>query len=281
MVYSLGMLAEQSAPSGWRHRLHTIVFESDTPAGRAFDLALLAAIVLSVLAVCLESVPTFRARHGDWLRVVEWGFTLLFTVEYILRMLAVRSPLRYTVSFFGLVDLLALLPTYLSFFIPGAQSLLVVRILRLLRVFRVLKLGHFLGEADVLMVALRGSRRKIIVFLVAVVGLVVIMGALMYLIEGAEGGYDSIPRAIYWAVVTVTTVGFGDITPKTPIGQLVASVLMIMGYGIIAVPTGIVSVEMAQAGRKASLVSTQACPSCGRSGHDHDAVCCKFCGTPL
>jgi voltage-gated potassium channel len=281
VIYSAPMQAEERPAGGWRHRLHEIIFESDTPEGKAFDLALLAAIVLSVAAVCLESVPSFRARHGDWLRAAEWMFTVLFTVEYTARLVAVRAPLKYARSFFGVVDLLAVLPTYLSFFIPGTQSLLVVRILRLLRVFRILKLGHFLGEADVLLVALRGSRRKVTVFLVAVVGLVVIMGALMYLIEGPAHGYDSIPRAIYWATVTVTTVGFGDITPKTPLGQFVSSLLMIVGYGIIAVPTGIVSVELAQAGRKAQLVSTQACPACGREGHDHDAICCKYCGTRL
>ena len=273
-------VVEQGPPTGWRHQLHTVVFESDTPAGKAFDVALLAAILLSVVAVLLESVGSFRAEHGGWLRLAEWGFTILFTVEYALRLAAVRAPLRYALSFYGLVDLLALLPSYLSFFFAGAQSLLVIRILRLLRVFRIMKLAHFLGEADVLLVALRSSRRKITVFLAAVLGLVVITGALMYFVEGPDHGFDSIPRAMYWAVVTVTTVGFGDITPKTTLGQLLASLLMIMGYGVLAVPTGIVSVELAQAGRKAQ-VSAQACPQCGREGHDHDATFCKLCGAHL
>ncbi len=274
------MRSELGVPTGWRHRLHEIIFESDTRLGKIVDLGLLIAILLSVATVLLESVASFRARHGAALRVAEWVFTVLFTIEYALRLIAVKAPLRYARSFFGVVDLLAILPSYLAVFVAGAQTLLVVRILRLLRVFRVLKLGYFLGEADVLMVALRASRRKITVFLAAVMTLVVITGSLMYLVEDGNG-FDNIPRSIYWAIVTVTTVGFGDITPKTVLGQSLASLLMIMGYGIIAVPTGIVSVEIAQAGRKAQLVSTQACPSCGREGHDHDASHCKFCGTHL
>jgi voltage-gated potassium channel len=271
--------SEQSPPSGFRHRLHEIIFEADTRAGKAFDVALLCAILLSVTVVALESVASIRERFGVELRAVEWFFTALFTVEYVLRMVAVLKPLRYARSFFGLVDLLALLPTYLSLLLPGAQSLLVVRVLRLLRIFRVLKLASFLGQADILLTALRASRQKIIVFLGGVLSTVVIMGALMYMVEGGENGFDSIPRGMYWAVVTMTTVGFGDITPKTVVGQFIASLLMIAGYGILAVPTGIVSVELAAAARK--HVDTQACPGCGTYGHDADAKYCKHCGTAL
>jgi voltage-gated potassium channel len=273
-------LSEQSAPEGFRHRLHEIIFEADTPAGKLFDVILLWAIILSVATVLLESVPPLRERYGEALRAIEWFFTALFTVEYVLRLVSVLKPLRYARSFFGLVDLLALLPTYLSLLLPGAQSLLVVRVLRLLRVFRVLKLASFLGQAEILLTALRNSREKITVFLCGVLSTVVIMGAVMYLVEGEQNGFDSIPRGMYWAVVTMTTVGFGDITPKTVIGQFFASLLMIAGYGILAVPTGIVSVELAAAARKAH-VDTQACPGCGTYGHDADAKHCKYCGTAL
>lgn len=271
--------AEQSPPSGLRARLHEIIFESDTPAGKAFDVGLLIAILISVLAVMLESVAHLRADYGPQLRAVEWGFTVLFTVEYVLRLYSVRKPLRYVLSFYGLVDLMALLPTYLSAMIPGAHSLLVVRVLRLLRIFRVLRLVGFLGEAHVLLTALRASRRKITVFLGAVLSTVVIMGALMYLIEGEESGFDSIPRGMYWAIVTMTTVGYGDIAPRTVVGQFFASVLMILGYGVIAVPTGIVSVELAAATRHG--INPEVCPGCGMEGHDVDADYCKRCGTKL
>lgn len=272
--------SEQSPPSGIRHRLHEIIFEADTPAGKLFDVVLLGAILLSVTTVLLESVAPLRERFGEELRLVEWAFTALFTAEYVLRLVAVLKPWRYARSFFGLVDLLALLPTYVSLFLPGTQSLLVVRVLRLLRVFRVLKLASFLGQAEVLLAALRASRQKIIVFLGGVLSTVVIMGAVMYLVEGEQNGFDSIPRGMYWAIVTMTTVGFGDITPKTVIGQFIASLLMIAGYGILAVPTGIVSVELAAASRRGGL-NTQACPGCGVHGHDDDAVHCKYCGTAL
>ncbi|HLL56003.1 MAG TPA: ion transporter [Myxococcaceae bacterium] len=266
---------------GPRSRLHTIIFEADTFAGKAFDVTLLCAILLSVLVVMLDSVAEYRLRYGGWLRAAEWCFTVLFTVEYALRLVAVQKPWRYAVSFFGLVDLTAILPTYLSLIIPGAQALLAVRVFRVLRVFRILKLGSFIGQAEILLTALRASRQKIIVFLVAVLSVVVLMGALMYLIEGEKSGFDSIPRGMYWAIVTLTTVGYGDISPKTPVGQLIASAVMILGYGVLAVPTGIVSVELADASRKAAVISTQACPACGRGGHDHDAVHCKYCGVRL
>lgn len=265
--------------AGWRRRLHGVIFEADTRAGKTFDVSLICAIVLSVAAVMLESMRGVRAVYGDALYVVEWAFTLLFTVEYVLRLVAVRRPLRYAFSFFGLVDLLAVVPTYLSVFFPGTQYLLVIRILRLLRVFRIFKLTEHLSEANVITGALRASRRKISVFLLAVLTLVVIIGSMMYVIEGEEHGFTDIPTSIYWAVVTMTTVGYGDLSPQTPLGKIFASAVMIAGYGILAVPTGIVTVELSQAAKKA--VSTQSCPDCSAQGHDADAVHCKYCGALL
>jgi voltage-gated potassium channel len=266
--------------TGRRARLHEIIFEANTRAGRLFDLALIWLILLSVATVILESVRSVRVQYGDLLYALEWGFTVLFTVEYLLRLLSVRRPLRYATSFFGVVDLLAIIPTYLSIFVPGSQYLLVIRILRLLRVFRLLKLSEYVAEADTLRRALRASRRKISVFLSAVLLLVVIIGALMYVVEGEEHGFTSIPVSIYWAIVTLTTVGYGDLSPKTPFGQILASIVMVIGYGIIAVPTGIVSVELAQATRQQKL-TTQSCASCGAEGHDLNAVYCKYCGANL
>ncbi len=263
----------------WRGPLHEIIFEADTGAGKAFDVALLVCIVLSVLAVTLESVAEVREVYGLPLRVAEWVFTLLFTVEYVLRILAVKRPIRYIVSFFGVVDLLSILPTYLSLLAIGTQSLLVIRSLRLLRVFRVLKLGHLVHESKALMAALKASVPKITVFLGAVATLVVILGTLMYLVEGERHGFTSIPKGIYWAVVTVTTVGYGDIAPQTTGGQAIAALTMILGYSVIAVPTGIVSVSLANVDHR--IVSTQSCPACGLQGHDDDAHCCKYCGHAL
>jgi voltage-gated potassium channel len=260
-------------------KLHEIIFEADTPAGKAFDLALLAAIVISVVAVLLESVASIDAAYGEVLRAVEWGFTLLFTVEYILRLYCVGKPWRYATSFFGVVDLLAILPTYLSLFFAGTQSLIVIRALRLLRVFRVLKLVHFVGAERMLRTALRASLRKVIVFLGAVLTLVLIIGSVMYLVEGGKHGFTNIPVSIYWAIVTMTTVGYGDIAPQTVLGRLLASLVMILGYGIIAVPTGIVTVELAKG--RVDTVSTQVCPQCAAEGHDPDANYCKYCGARL
>jgi voltage-gated potassium channel len=271
--------AEPSPASGLRRRLYVVIFEAETPAGRGFDVALLVLILLSVLAVLLESVAGLRADYGRELRWLEWAITLLFTLEYLLRLWVVRRPLAYAWSFFGVVDLLAILPTYLSLAIPGAQSLLVIRALRLLRVFRILKLVHFLGEAQVLQRALRASGRKITVFLVTVLTLVLVIGAVMYLVEGPENGFTSIPESMYWAIVTMTTVGYGDIAPRTLPGKLLASLVMIIGYAIIAVPTGIVTVEMAEASRRTR--STRACPTCGEEDHDRDARFCKRCGAAL
>jgi voltage-gated potassium channel len=262
----------------WRTRLHEVIFESDTPAGRAFDLALLVAILVSVAAVMLESVPAIRAEYGPVLRAVEWAITAAFTVEYVLRLLAVERPARYARSLLGVIDLLAIAPSYLALVAPETLSFMVIRVVRLLRVFRILKLAQFLAEAHLLASALRASRRKITVFLGFIATVVVIVGALMYVIEGEDHGFTSIPTSMYWAVVTMTTVGYGDIAPRTALGQLVAALLMILGYGVIAVPTGIVSVELASVSRG---VSRQACPGCGREGHDPDAVHCKYCGASL
>jgi voltage-gated potassium channel len=262
-----------------RARLHEIIFEADTPEGRLFDLLLLVAIVTSVVVVLLESVAYVRVRVGPTLRALEWGFTVLFTVEYLLRLLTVRRPLHYVLSTFGLIDLLAILPTYLSVAFPGAQSLLVIRLLRLLRVFRVLKLAEYLRESRTLILALRASARKIFVFLLTVLTIVVVVGTLMYVIEGERHGFTSIPISIYWAVVTLTTVGYGDLAPATTLGRGLAVLLMLTGYGIIAVPTGIVTVELTRA--SAAPVSTQACPACGVGGHEHDAAYCRRCGSRL
>jgi voltage-gated potassium channel len=265
--------------SHWRQRLHEIIFEADTPLGKAFDVGLILSILLSVAAVMAESVTPLRQQYGELLVAAEWFFTISFTLEYLLRLLSVQRPLRYARSFFGVVDLLAILPTYLSLLLPGTHYLLVIRILRILRVFRVLKLVQYLDEARLLMQALRASSRKIQVFLFTVVTLMVIFGSLMYLLEGESNGFTSIPRSIYWTIVTMTTVGYGDISPQTELGQMVASVLMILGYGIIAVPTGIVTVEMSR--QRHQTVSTQACPACGSEGHEPDARFCKDCGAEL
>lgn len=262
-----------------RERLHEIIFESDTVEGKAFDIILIFLILFSVGLIMLDSVAEYRAQFGQEFYYAEWIFTVIFTVEFLLRMFAIRKPFSYVFSFYGLIDLLAILPTYLSFFVPGTQSLLVIRVFRLLRIFRVFKLGIYLGEADVLRGAFRQSRHKIAVFLLFVLATAVSAGTIMYVVEGEANGYSSIPRSIYWSIVTMTTVGFGDITPKTPLGQFLASCLMITGYGVLAVPTGIVTTELVKASRVKQ--SNQACPSCGLQGHDADAVYCKFCGTKI
>ncbi|HMQ29756.1 MAG TPA: ion transporter [Chloroflexaceae bacterium] len=269
----------QPAQEPWRRRLHTIIFEADTPAGKTFDIFLLVCILVSVVVVMLDSVGAIRARYGAQLVALEWVFTILFTIEYGLRLLSVRWPLAYARTFFGIVDLLAILPTYLSLLVPGAQYLLVVRVLRLLRIFRIFKLAEYLYEGRTLSRALLAARRKISVFLLTVVTVVIVVGALMYVIEGPERGFTSIPISVYWAVVTMTTVGYGDIAPQTSLGKFVAVAVMLLGYGIIAVPTGIVTLELSRA--SAPGVSTQACPSCGAEGHDADARFCKRCGSAL
>lgn len=264
----------------WRDRLYLIIFEAETPAGKAFDIALILAIVGSLLAVMLDSLTQLAPESHAWLKGAEWFFTLLFTLEYMARLVTAPKPWRYARSFFGVIDLLAILPTYLALFVSGGQALLVLRVLRLLRVFRVLKLVRYLDEARQLFQAMRASARKIAVFLYVVLLVVTVIGTLMYVVEGAEAGFTSIPRSIYWAIVTVTTVGYGDIAPQTPLGQVLASIAMITGYGIIAVPTGIVTVEMAHLERS-RRVSTRVCAHCGNEGHDPDARYCKFCGGKL
>ena len=265
--------------TNWRFVLHEVIFEADTPAGKAFDVLLIISILASVAAVMLDSMVAVQSQYGRLLYGIEWMFTLLFTVEYLLRLLSVGKPIKYAASFYGVIDLLAIIPTYLSLVLPGSQYLLVIRILRILRIFRILKLVQYLGEARLLVRALRASGRKIAVFLYTVLTLVVIFGSLIYVIEGGAHGFTSIPRSIYWAIVTLTTVGYGQVAPQTPVGQLLASIVMISGYAIIAVPTGIVTVEMSQAFR--AKVSTQACPECSAEGHDLDARHCKFCGAVL
>lgn len=264
----------------WRRRVHEIVFEADTAAGKLFDVFLITAIVISVTVVMLDSVTSIHDRYGQELLVLEWAFTILFTVEYVVRLISVQNARRYVTSFFGVVDLLAILPTYLSVLMPGSQSLLVIRTLRLLRVFRVFKLASYVKEGDFLMAALRASRVKITVFVSSILSITVVVGSVLYLIEGEASGFTSIPRAMYWAIVTMTTVGYGDIAPATTLGQVAAAGLMILGYAIIAVPTGIVSVELAKL-NPLSKVSTQACLVCSREGHDRDASYCKYCGSAL
>jgi voltage-gated potassium channel len=270
---------EDKPATSRRARLHEIIFEADTPAGRAFDILLILSIALSVVAVMLESVASIRQHYGRLLHGAEWLFTILFTIEYVLRLSCVRKPWRYATSFFGVIDLLAVIPTYLDLLLPGTRVLLVIRILRLLRIFRVLKLVQYVGEAELLLQAMRASRRKILVFLFVVVTIAVIIGSTMYVIEGPKHGFTSIPQAVYWAIVTLTTVGYGDISPGTAVGQTLASVLMIIGYSIIAVPTGIVSAEMVH--RHPRHVSTQACPHCASEGHEPGARFCKDCGGSL
>ncbi|MCG8590973.1 MAG: ion transporter [Proteobacteria bacterium] len=272
-------MVEQTPLRPWQRRLYTVIFEADTPAGRAFDVGLLVLIAVSVVAVLLESVEGFRARYGDVMRWVEWGITGIFTVEYVLRLACVRSRWGYATSFFGVVDLLAIAPTYLGWLWPGSQSLLVIRALRLLRLFRVLKLGHFLSEANLLLTALRSGRRKVSVFLGTVLVIVLILGSVMYLVEGPEHGFTSIPRSVYWAVVTVTTVGYGDLAPQTVLGQFIAAIAMVMGYSIIAVPTGIFTAEIMEAARRP--ITTRTCPECTSEGHAPGARYCQDCGARL
>lgn len=265
--------------STWRRRLHTVIFEADTPAGRAFDVMLIVCILASVALVVLESIAPVNARWHRELFLAEMGFTVLFTVEYLLRLVAVRRPLAYARSFLGIIDLLAVAPTWLALIIPGAHFFLTVRVLRLLRIFRILKLTEYLIEAGVIVGALRASRRKIFVFLFAVLTLVVLIGAMMYIVEGPQHGFTDIPTSMYWAIVTLTTVGYGDLSPRTGLGKFLASMVMMIGYAIIAVPTGIVTSELTASRTRGH--SRQACPACGQYGHDEDAAHCKFCGARL
>lgn len=262
----------------WRTRTGRIIFEADTPAGKTFDVVLMALIIMSVVLVMFESIEEFSQRYETQFLVAEWIITILFTIEYAVRLMTVDRPIVYARSFYGLIDLISILPVYLSVLFPGAQSLLVIRSLRLLRVFRVFKMAQWLREANYLIRALRASSHKIAVFLITVMLINVIFGSAMYVIEGPERGFDSMFRGVYWSIVTMSTVGFGDITPATPIGQILAAVLMLLGFSVIAVPTGIVSAEMAA---RATTVSLVACSECGLGDHDPGATYCRRCGDRL
>ena len=281
-------MKKKEVHSGWRHDLHTVIYEADTLVGRIFDIILVILIVLSVVLVMLESIDDVDSKYHGALLTLEWIVTIFFTIEYIARIISIKKPLKYIFSFYGIVDLLSTLPLYLSYAVAGSQALLAVRALRLLRIFRILKLVKYLGEASQLNAALKASRTKILVFIYVVVILSIIMGTIMYLIESDEAGFTSIPRSIYWTIVTLTTVGYGDIAPQTNFGQFIATLIMIMGYGIIAVPTGIVTVEFTKFGKSAenndrSIVhtNTQSCPTCSVEGHRDEARHCYNCGDHL
>ena len=263
----------------WQYKLHSIIYEADTPAGKLFDVLLLITILLSVLFVALESVDYIDDEYHIFLENAEWIFTIIFTIEYFIRIICVRRPLRYIFSFYGIIDLISVVPKYISILTIGNHSLLALKTLRLLRVFRILKLTPYIGESNTLLKALNASKRKIFVFIFGVLILCIIFGTLMYLIESEESGFTSIPRSIYWCIVTLTTVGYGDIAPQTPLGQLFASIIMILGYGIIAVPTGIVTAEMTKTQK--IDVNTQACLYCMNSDHKEESIYCHQCGKPL
>ncbi len=260
-----------------QHRLHEIIFEADTAAGKFFDISLIIGIIVSVIIVMLDSVAALTAAYGRIFLILEWTFTLIFTIEYMLRLSCIGKPSKYIFSFYGIVDLLSILPSYISLLLPSGKYLLVIRILRLLRIFRVLKLVQYVGESNFLRQALWASRRKISVFLFSVFLLMVIFGSVMYIVEGPENGFTSIPKSIYWAVVTMTTVGYGDISPQSSVGQAIASLVMILGYGIIAIPTGIVTAELSHT----AGINTTSCPECSAEGHEEDAIHCKYCGAVL
>jgi voltage-gated potassium channel len=261
-----------------KDKLYEIIFESDTPAGKRFDVLLIISILLSVIIVLLDSVQFYNNKYGDILYMMEWIFTILFTIEYFLRIYCIKRPFLYTKSFFGIIDLLSILPTYISIILPASRYLSVIRILRVLRIFRILKLILYIGEANLLLDALISSRRKITVFLFFIFTMVTIIGSIMYLIEGEVNGFTSIPRSIYWAIVTITTVGYGDISPQTELGQLFASFAMILGYATIAVPTGIISAEYSTMKQK---FNNTVCPDCANEDHEDDAEFCKTCGSML
>jgi voltage-gated potassium channel len=272
---------QQRTLKPWQNKMHEVIYEADTPAGKLFDIILLIVIAISITVVMLESVPSISVKYGDKLIVLEWISTILFSIEYIARLSCIGSPWKYVRSFYGVVDLLSILPTYLGLFISGTQSLTVIRSLRLLRIFRILKLAQFIGESNMLLDSLKRSKAKIIVFMFFILSLTFILGTLMYIIESPESGFTSIPRSIYWAIVTLTTVGYGDIHPHTGLGQFLASLIMITGYAVIAVPTGIVSAEIAKSSMKSSSVNSKACPNCSLEGHTNDAKFCKYCSSEL
>lgn len=282
------MAREKRSKKDWRYRLHEIIYEADTPYGKLFDVILLIVIIASIALVMLESIKEFDTNYHQFLDISEWVITILFTLEYVARIISVKKPLKYVFSFYGVIDLLSTLPKYLSIIFVGTNALVALRALRLLRVFRILKLTRYMGASNMLANALKASRAKILVFLFAVLIVCTIFGAMMYLIEGEASGFTSIPVSIYWCIVTLTTVGFGDIAPVTALGQFLASIIMILGYGIIAVPTGIVSAEYAASGRAARIpavsevdLNSQACPNCSAEGHKDNAKYCYKCGSLL
>ncbi len=275
------MKGKKSHPPTWKSKLHEVIYEADTPAGRFFDIALLVVIVLSIVLVMLESINMLSLKYYWEFYIAEWIITIIFTIEYILRLIAINKKRKYIFSFYGIVDLLSTLPTYIAFAIGGHNLLFAVRALRLLRVFRILKITRYIGESNKLVNALKHSRPKILVFLFAVFIICIIMGTLMHLIEGERGGFDNIPLSIYWCIVTLTTVGFGDIAPVTPLGRMIASIIMITGYGIIAVPTGIVSAEYTRRSQDSVPTNTQVCPHCNETKHIDNAEFCHNCGKKL
>jgi voltage-gated potassium channel len=266
---------------GWRHRWYRVIYESDTAAGRLFDQIIVAAILVSVATVMADSVQEWHARHRTMFELVEWFFTLLFTLEYLARLVSVDRPLRYALSFFGLVDLLAVLPTYLALFLPELHALIDVRVLRLLRIFRIFRLTEYVAEYQFMGEALLASRRKILVFLSAVMMVALILGTLLYVVEGPQHGFTDIPTAVYWAITTITTVGFGDITPKTDLGRFIASVIMLIGWGTLAVPTGIVTAEMTVRRHIRQPAVSRSCEACGAAGYGAEANFCQQCGSRL
>ena len=279
MANNIKRFSQGASLAPWREKLHEIIFEADTPAGKRFDVLLIVAIFISVIAVMLDSVESIRLRHGFLLNILEWTFTIVFACEYVLRLLCVRKPKLYALSVLGIIDLVSILPSFIAIYYVGAETFLVIRVLRVLRIFRVFKLAEYLGEANTLMIALHANRKKITIFLYTIFIFVVVFGSLMYLVEGAENGFTSIPKSVYWAVITLTTVGYGDIVPQTQFGLMIAATVMILGYAIIAVPTGIYSAELARAFK--SNVSNIACQNCSQEGHDFDAEYCKYCGAEL
>lgn len=272
---------KQENKQDWKAKLHEIIYEADTPAGKLFDVILLITIIFSIILVMLESVNSFDAKYHDILDIAEWVITILFTIEYIARIITVKKPIKYITSFYGIIDLLSTIPKYLSLIFIGTHALVALRALRLLRVFRILKLARFLGASNILVASLKASRAKISVFLLAVVILSIVLGTIMYLVEGEENGFTNIPKSVYWCIVTLTTVGYGDIAPQTPLGQFIASIVMVLGYGIIAVPTGIVTSEMTKNKEPKVHTNTQCCVNCLTESHQDGAEFCHKCGFEL
>ena len=273
-------MEKKANKTSWREKIHEIIYEADTPEGKLFDVILLIIIIASILLVMLESVESIDFKYHDYLNIGEWIITIFFSIEYILRIISIKKPLKYVFSFYGIIDLLSTIPMYLTFILVGSHSLVALRALRLLRVFRILKLARYTGASEKLTLAMRASKAKISVFLFFIVIVCIILGTVMYMVEGQENGFTNIPKSIYWAIVTLTTVGFGDIAPQTPLGQLIASVIMILGYAVIAIPTGIVSSELTKSTLNED-VNTQSCPNCLKEKHKDNAIYCYNCGSIL